>query len=158
MIKSNNKVVTNLHGEANDMIDEEREIIMSPWRKYFYARIVEVDTPPEFVYNACQNGLYYQNLPNRVYINEANKKGYYGVKLIKYKTRITFMVGTSASGKKVPLAVVGKPKNPECFKLMDGARSPLPYKNQANSSFDQKSHYGGFSIFSDHITSALKSI
>ena len=35
------------------------------------------------------------------------------MKQIKDDTRITFMVVTLASEKKVPLSVVGKPKNPE---------------------------------------------
>ena len=66
------------------------------------------------------------------------KKDYAGVKKMKYKTRIALMVGTSSSGGEVPLAVVGKPKNSECFKLMDSARPPLPYKNKANAWFDRK--------------------
>ena len=45
-----------------------------------------------------------------MYDDEANKKGYSGVKQMKDKTYITLMVGTSASGNKLPLAVVGKPK------------------------------------------------
>ena len=49
-------------------------------------------------------------------------------------------------------------ENPECFKLMDGVSPPLPYKNQSNAWFNWKSHHGGFSIFSDHITSALNEI
>ena len=83
-----------MHGEANDMTDEEREIIMSAWRKDFHANIAEVDTIPECVWNADQTGLYYQNLPNSVYVDEANKKDYAGVKQMKYNTRITLMVRT----------------------------------------------------------------
>ena len=44
------------------------------------------------------------------------------------------------------------------FKLVDEARPPLPYQNQSNAWFDQKSHYGGLSIFSVHIISALKAM
>ena len=51
---------------------------------------------------------------------------------MKDKNCITLMVGTLDS-EKFPLAIFGKPKNPECFKLMDGARLPLPLKKiQAN--------------------------
>ena len=46
-LKRNKKVGINLHDEANDMTDEEREMIMSAWHKDFHANIVEVDTPPE---------------------------------------------------------------------------------------------------------------
>ena len=86
------------------------------------------------------------------------KKDYARVKQMKDNTRITLMVVTSVSEKKVPLAVVGKPKNLECFKLMYGTRQPLTYKNQSNAWFDQKSHYDGFSLFPGHITSALKAV
>ena len=60
------------------------------------------------------------------------------MKQIKDDTRITFMVVTLASEKKVPLSVVGKPKNPERFKLMNNTSPPLPYKNQANAWLDRK--------------------
>ena len=86
MLKLNKKFRTNLHDEANDTTDEEKEIIMPAW--HFYANISEVDTPPEWIYNADQTGLYYQNFPNHVYVDEANKKDYYGLKQMKDKTRI----------------------------------------------------------------------
>ena len=49
--------------------------------------------------------------PNFLYLDESNKKDYYSVKKMKDKTRCILMVGTSDSGKKVPLAVVDKNKN-----------------------------------------------
>ena len=67
---------------------------MSLRRKDFHANIVELDTPLECVYNADQTGLYYQKLQNRVYVDEANKKDYSGVKQIKEKNRITIIMGT----------------------------------------------------------------
>ena len=72
-LKRNKKFGINLHGEANAMIYEERKIIMSEWHKYFHAKISELDTPPECVYNADQTGRYYQNIPNCVYVDEANE-------------------------------------------------------------------------------------
>ena len=39
MLKRNDKVGINLHGEENDMTVEKREIIMSAWRKYFMIRL-----------------------------------------------------------------------------------------------------------------------
>ena len=44
-------------------------------------------------------------------VDESNQKDCAGVKQMKDKTRIKLMVGTSASGGKVTLDVVGKPKN-----------------------------------------------
>ena len=46
-LKRNKKVGINLHGEANDMADEERGVIISAWRKDVHSKIAEVDTPPE---------------------------------------------------------------------------------------------------------------
>ena len=54
MLKRNNKVGINLHGEGNDMTDEKRYIIVSELRKYFHAMITELDTPLECIYNADQ--------------------------------------------------------------------------------------------------------
>ena len=61
---------------------------MSVWRKEFHTKIVEVGTPPEYVYNADQIGVYYQQLSNCVYVDEADKTYYAGVKWIKDKTFI----------------------------------------------------------------------
>ena len=57
-----------------------------------------MDTPPEYVCNADQTGIYCQKLSNHVYVYEANKKGYSGVKQMKDNTRITLVVGASAIG------------------------------------------------------------
>ena len=46
-LNRNKKVGVHLYGESNDMTDEEREIIISAWRKDFHAKISEVDTPPK---------------------------------------------------------------------------------------------------------------
>ena len=57
---------------------------------------------------------------------------------MKDKTSITLMVGTSPIGKKSHFLYLGNQKKSECFKLIDGARTLLPYKNQENAWFDQK--------------------
>ena len=57
---------------------------------------------------------------------------------MKDKTHVTLMVGTSSSGKKVPLAVVGKPKIQNASNWWMTQGHPLPYKKQANSWLDQK--------------------
>ena len=58
-----------------------------------------------------QTGLFYQKLPNRIYVDKSKKNDYAaGAKQMKDKTRITLMVGTVADGTKVPLSIVGKPK------------------------------------------------
>ena len=67
-----------------------------------------VYVPPSRVYNGDQTGLYYQKLPNRMYVDKDTKHTHAGVKQMKDKTRVTLMVCTAADGSKVPLAVVGK--------------------------------------------------
>ena len=104
----NKKVGINFHGETNDMTYEEREIIMSEWRNDFHANIEELDTTPELVYNVDQTSIYYQKLPNSVYVDEVNKNYYDSVRQMKDETHITLVVGTSSSGGKLPLAIVGE--------------------------------------------------
>ena len=66
----------------------------------------------EWVYNADQTGLFYNKLPNQMYVSAA-RKDYRGVKQMKSKDRVTLMVATSAVGGKIPLFMVGKAKAPE---------------------------------------------
>ena len=87
------------------------------------------------IYNADQTGLFFNKLPNRIYVDKA-AKDYRGVKQMKSKDRVTLMVATSATGEKIPLFMVGKAKSPECFRLCDG-KPPLPYYHQANAWFDK---------------------
>ena len=57
---------------------------------------------------------------------------------MKDKTRLTLMVCTAANGEKFPLAIVGKPKTPHCFRLLaDPGNTPIPYTNQSNAWFDK---------------------
>ena len=91
----------------------------------------------ERIYNADQTGLYYQKLPNRIYLNKDYKKDCKGAKQMKDKTMITLMVCTAASGWKVPLAMIGKAKTPKCFTHLPRKVPPMHYQNQKNSWFTQ---------------------
>ena len=53
---------------------------------------------------------------------------------MKEDTGLTLMVCTVDSGKKLPLAVVGKSK---ALNLFQGITPPLPYTNQINAWFDR---------------------
>ena len=55
---------------------------------------------------------------------------------MKDKNRLTIMVCTSATGDKVPLAVIGKPIRPQCWDLC-GNKPPIAYNNQNNAWFDR---------------------
>jgi hypothetical protein len=93
------------------------------------------DITLDHLYNADQTGLFYNKLPNSVYIYE-DQQDYRSVKQMKRKDQVMLMVASSASGKKVPLFMAGKSKNPECFKLC--GRVPLmAYTYQLNAWFDR---------------------
>ena len=64
------------------------------------------------IYNADEFGLFYQFLPNKTYQLKSEKC--YGGKLSKI--RITSMAAANAMGNKLPMFVIGKAKNPRCFK------------------------------------------
>ena len=137
VLKRNDKVGINLHGEAADMDDDEREVIMDKWRTSFWATIEKHNITRSCVYNADQTGLYHQKLPNRMYVNANEKKDYAGVKRMKDKTRITLMMCTAADGRKCPLAIVGKAKKPMCFRLTPDQKPPIAYTHQHNAWFDR---------------------
>jgi DDE superfamily endonuclease len=131
-------VKLNLHGEAGDMDDNERAAIMDKWRKEECWPLIEkYRIPMERIYNADQTGLYYQKLPNTLYVDQKNRKNYQGAKQMKDKNRITLMLCTAANGMKVPLAVVGKAKMPVCFSLCENSKPPIAYTSQSNAWFDR---------------------
>ena len=138
-LKRHGKIGIRLHGEADEMSDENRLQIINEWKaKEFHPIIEKYSIPLERIYNADQTGLYYQKLPNRMYVDADKKKSYAGAKQMKDKTRITLMVATSASGTKVPMAMIGKPKSPICFTLCDNKRPPMAYMDQKNAWFDRE--------------------
>lgn len=143
-LKRKNLEGIKLHGEAGDMEPAERERIMRDWRNGTFKDAMEwlseenddIVWQMKRIYNADQTGLFYQKLPNRIYVDKDLKKDCAGAKQMKDKTRITLMVCTSAHGEKVPLSLVGKAKNPRCFDHLDNP--PMAYKDQKNAWFDQK--------------------
>jgi hypothetical protein len=134
VLRRHNKMGVNLHGEACDVPAEEITKIMTGWLVRFHGKIDLHKIIPAWLYNADQFGLFFQKLPNRIYIDAGQKKTIAGCKQMKDKTRITVMLCTAADGSNVPLAVVGKAKKPACFSLGD---PPLPYHHQANAWFDR---------------------
>ena len=105
---------------------------MGQWLEGFHRLLDNKNS--DCVYNADQTCIYHQKLPATLYAEKEAKKETRACKLMKYKTRLTLMVFTVASGKKVPLAFVGKSKAPKCF---EGITLPLPYTNQRNAWFDR---------------------
>jgi hypothetical protein len=134
-LKSGNKRSVSLHGEGMEMSEDEQ----MAKKKLFLDSMRDVmeknNIPLKRVYNADQTGLFFNKLPNRIYIDK-EAKDYRGVKQMKSKDRVTLMVATSAIGDKIPLFMVGKAKNPECFRLC-GGKPPMHYHYQTNAWFDK---------------------
>ena len=112
VLKRNGKISINLHGEADNMIDEAAAALMNPWLKGFHKQIEDLAVPQDIIHNADQTGSFYTKLPNRIYVDKVERKNYAGNKQMKEKYRITLMVCTSAAGEKLPLAIIGKSKRP----------------------------------------------
>jgi len=64
-----------------------------------------------------------------MYVKKDQKKNYYGAKQMKDKNRITLMVCTAASGRKVALSIIGKAKNPLCFTHLP-KKKPMPSRGR----------------------------
>ena len=76
------------------------------------------------IYNADEFGLFYQCSPNKTHQLKSEKC--YGGKLSKIS--ITGMATANAMGDKLPMFVIGKAKNPRCFKNVKFL--PCRYRNQ----------------------------
>jgi hypothetical protein len=103
VLRDHNLIGVSLHGEANDMDDEEREWIMSAWRGKFWKKLRDRNIPPEWVYNGDQSGLFFNKMPNKMYIDKNCQKSTKGVKAMKSKDQVSMMICTSCTGKKAPL-------------------------------------------------------
>ena len=86
----------------------------------------------EDIYNADEFGLFYQCLPNKTYLLKL-ERCYVG-KLSKI--RIAGMAAANATGDKLPMFIIGKAKNPRCFKNVKFL--PCRYRNQRKSWMDGK--------------------
>ncbi|XP_065645821.1 tigger transposable element-derived protein 4-like [Hydra vulgaris] len=81
----------------------------------------------ENIFNADEFGLFYQCLPNKTY--HLSREKCFGEK--NSKVRLTGIAAGSATGEKLPMFVIGKSKNPRCFK--HNKQLPCTYKNQLKS-------------------------
>ena len=69
----------------------------------------------ELVFNADQSPLYFMRFPCTTIIAKEQSNYIKGKNSMKSKDRITEMVCKSSSGKKCPMAYVGKSKQAKCF-------------------------------------------
>ncbi|XP_047138885.1 tigger transposable element-derived protein 4-like [Hydra vulgaris] len=81
----------------------------------------------ENIFNADEFGLFYQCLQNKTY--HLSREKCFGKK--NSKVRLTGIAAGSATGEILPMFVIGKSKNPRCFKHIK--QLPCTYKNQLKS-------------------------
>ena len=125
-VKSNNIHSVRLHGEAGSVdkaaITEGTDEIRALCAKY----------PARFIFNVDEIGLRWKLLPRRTYLSTSeDRKTARGSKSMYFKGRLSAIMCCNADGTaKVDIAIIGKAKEPRCFK--DGG-SPLKYFSQANA-------------------------
>ena len=79
------------------------------------------------IYNCDETGLYFKMLPGRTMVTVNDEPA--GGK--KAKERVTINACANASGTiKLPLLLIGKAKNPRCFRGINQSALPVVYKNQ----------------------------
>ena len=111
------------HGEKNDADVESADV----WTSTVLSEILE-NFEPQNIYNADETGVYYRALPDGTLTFATEKLS--GSK--KAKDRITALVTVNMDGTdKRPLLVIGKSKNPRCFRGVQ--QLPTPYKNNSNA-------------------------
>ena len=104
-----------LVGEANTLSAAELEVAITQFRADLSSLMDDHDVDPAHVFNADQTGLYYRRFPCTTIVSADRKQYVKGTKAMKDKSRITAMVCTASTGPKVPIAFVGRAKNPRCF-------------------------------------------
>ena len=118
--KRENIVYKRPHGEQKDADFSAANV----WIENEWPKIIE-EYAPEDIYNADETGLYYRALPEHTFMFKGeNAKG-----CKTSKERLTVLCCASMSGNKENLLVIGKSKNPRCFK---GVKQ-LPVEYCANS-------------------------
>lgn len=87
---------------------------IKPFKDELIQQLIGREIPLECVYNADESALWWKMLPKQTLVHEAEKNAP-GRKLCK--ERITFMSCSNVLGThKLPLQVIGRAKNPRCFK------------------------------------------
>lgn len=99
------KAVCGERGDADEQVSDDwkKTVLMNLLKKYY----------PADVFNADETGLFFKCLPNKTLAFKHEKC--HGGK--RSKERLTVMVASNMAGtEKLPLLVIGKSKNPRCFK------------------------------------------
>ena len=126
LVLRNELVSKVLHGEAGsvdaDATAEGLRKVREACQEYELANIFNVD----------ETGIFYKLLPNRTYLSQAeNRKTARGTKGMKAKDSVSAYMCTNATGTaNVPMSIIGKSKNPRCFRVTP---CPIKYWSQANA-------------------------
>lgn len=111
-----------LHGEGGSV----NAMGVSEGMRKLREKLIDYDV--DCIFNMDETGLFFKLLPSRSYITSAeNIKSVRGTKAMRAKDRITAFVCTNGIGTKLPLAIIGKPKNPRYVRI---AKPPIPYLSQ----------------------------
>jgi hypothetical protein len=88
----------------------------------------------DYVYNMDETGLFFKVLPHCSYMKKSCElETAHGTKLMKAKDCVTLYITTNADGMdKVPLSMIGKPKEPLCFVNWQHLL-PVKYYSQKNA-------------------------
>ena len=87
------------------------------------------DYKDENIFNTDETGLFYQMEPSGTmrYRHEKCAGGK------QSKTRCTVLLTASLTGEKLPLLIIGKSKNPRCFKNLNKNNLGVMYRNNSNA-------------------------
>lgn len=112
---------------CGEKLDSDTSAVQ-PFINRLNAKIEEMGVTEEQLYNADETALYYRKLPENTYVS-SNEKSAAGHK--KSMERLTAMLcANAASTHKVKPLIIGKSRQPRCFK---GFENPLDYNNSRNA-------------------------
>lgn len=107
---------------------------INPFRQQLQAYVKERNLVPEQIYNADETGIYWKMIPNKT-LACSSEKSAAGHK--QQKERLTILGCTNATGgHKLKPLVIGKSKNPRCFKHVNMDRLPVKWTNQRSAWMD----------------------
>ena len=83
------------------------------WTENNVAELIE-KYGPDNIYYADETGFYFHALPDSMYVEKSKKQFERGIKVAK--NLVTVLVCNNMAGSKLQLLVIGKSKQPRCFK------------------------------------------